>query len=54
VADRGDRLHVELRGCAGTGLEDAIDRVAALGGHLEVGPAAGGEPVVRGTIPVER
>jgi signal transduction histidine kinase len=54
VADRGDRLHVELRGCTGTGLEDAIDRVAALGGHLEVGPASGGEPVVRGTIPVER
>jgi signal transduction histidine kinase len=54
VADRGDRLHVELRGCAGTGLDDAIDRVAALGGHLEVGPAAGGEPIVRGTIPVER
>jgi GAF domain-containing protein len=53
VADRGDRLHVELRGCAGTGLEDAIDRVAALGGHLEVEPV-GGEPVVRGTIPVER
>jgi GAF domain-containing protein len=53
VADRGDRLHVELRGCAGTGLEDAIDRVAALGGHLEVEPI-GGEPVVRGTIPVER
>jgi GAF domain-containing protein len=54
VADRGDRLHVELRGCAGTGLEDALDRVAALGGHLEIGPAAGGEPVVRATVPVER
>jgi GAF domain-containing protein len=50
VADRGDRLHVELRGCAGTGLDDAADRVAALGGHLEIGP----EAVVRGTVPVER
>jgi signal transduction histidine kinase len=54
VADRGDRLHVELRGCAGTGLEDAIDRVAALGGHLEVGPVAGDDTVVRATVPVER
>jgi GAF domain-containing protein len=54
VADRGDRLHVELRGCAGIGLEDAADRVAALGGHLEIGPAIGDEPVVRGTIPVDR
>jgi signal transduction histidine kinase len=54
VADRGDRLHVELRGCTGTGLEDAADRVAALGGHLEIGPVAGDDTVVRATVPAER
>jgi signal transduction histidine kinase len=54
VADRGDRLHVELRGCTGKGLEDASDRVAALGGHLEVEERPAGDGVVRATIPVER
>jgi signal transduction histidine kinase len=54
VADRGDRLHVELRGCTGKGMEDAGDRVAALGGHLEVEARGGGEGIVRATIPVER
>jgi signal transduction histidine kinase len=54
VADRGDRLHVELRGCTGKGLEDAGDRVAALGGHLEIEERPAGDGVVRATIPVER
>lgn len=54
VLDRGDRMHVELRGCTGQGLEDAGDRVAALGGHLDVEERPAGEGVVRATIPVER
>jgi signal transduction histidine kinase len=54
VADRGDRLHVELRGCPGDGMEDAADRVAALGGHLEADIGAADECRVRATIPVER
>jgi signal transduction histidine kinase len=54
VADRGDRLHIELRGCTGKGLEDAGDRVAALGGHLEIEERPAGEGVVRATVPVER
>jgi len=54
IADRGDRLHVELRGCAGKDLDDAADRVAALGGHLEIDRLPTGEAVVRSTVPVER
>jgi GAF domain-containing protein len=54
VADRGDRLLVELRGCTGEGLEDAADRVAALGGHLELEERADCEGVVHAVIPVER
>jgi signal transduction histidine kinase len=54
VADRGDRLLIELRGCAGSGLQDAADRVAALGGHLEVESRPAGDGVVHAVIPVER
>jgi signal transduction histidine kinase len=54
VADRGDRLLVELRGCAGSGLQDAADRVAALGGHLEVESRPAGAGVVHAVIPLER
>ena len=54
VADRGDRLLVELRGCAGSGLQDAADRVAALGGHLEVEARPADAGVVHAVIPVER
>jgi signal transduction histidine kinase len=58
LAEDGDRLTVEVRdddgGADRASLEDAVDRVVACGGRLDVDSAPGGGTVVRAQIPLKR
>jgi signal transduction histidine kinase len=50
VADNGQGIDMAKAG-GGSGIQNMTDRVAALGGSLEVGAGPGGGTLVSGQIP---
>ena len=51
---RDDGSGIGASACPGTGITGMADRVGAIGGHLEVGPAAPHGTIVAAWIPAER